>query len=283
MTLMMMRRDCTSVVLFWAMIVMAGLSSTTTTAFVTTTTTTAHQNKVTAIRTTFTQVSAKKVKRKTTPSSTNSAGGGGFGKAPAADAAKSSSSAGTVIPFSGHSGSGTKALRKVANQFDAIRKEHGVSACRDVYVRSPLHSASTFWFVGKIACVPTTLADNDDTDNNAVDAPHFVQTSLLLKRIILEYSKDQLRPQAMGGKYASALELWLAPGDSEMDVATNKVNLLPVRGSLSSFSTINLAASDIGYNPEIYVGDERVKGGLHVERDENGVTTKPPFEPNLSQ
>ena len=60
------------------------------------------------------------------------------------------------------------------------------------------------------------------------------------------------------------------------------MNLYPVMGSLSDVD-ITLTAADIGYNPEIYVGDERVKGGLRVERDENGVPTKPPFEVNFSE
>lgn len=220
---------------------------------------------------------AKKVKRMSNAGSNNAASGGGFGKAPA-----SSTSPSSVIPFSGHSGSGTKALRKVANQFDTIRKEHDVPiACRDVYIRSPLHSPTTFWFVGKIANVPPP-SSNDGNDEEAVDSPRWIQTALLLKRIIFEYSKDQLRPQAMGGKYASSLELWLAPADSEMDVATNKVSLRPVRASLSDIE-ITLGASDIGYNPEIYVGEERVKGGLRVERDEHGVPTKAPYEVNFSE
>ena len=226
---------------------------------------------------------AKKAKRGTNKKPAS--GGEGFGKPTTSSSATASTP--SAISYSGHSGSGTKALRKVANQFDAIRKNHEVSvACRDVYVRSPLHSGTTYWFVGKIACVPPTDESNASDDEETVDAPRFVQTALLLKRIILEYSKDQLRPQAMGGKYASALELWLAPADSEMDVATNKVTLRPVRGSLSDISVENsniLSADSIGYNPEIYVGDERVKGGLRVERDENGVPTKPPFEPNFSQ
>jgi hypothetical protein len=229
---------------------------------------------------------AKKNKRKTSSSSTseNTGGGGGFGKS---TPLSTSTSPVAVLPFSGHSGSGTKALRRVANQYDAIRKRYGVSeACRDVYVRSPVHSNTTYWFVGKIACVPSvddkegndtreavTDDDNDNQQHMAIDTPRFIQTALLLKRIIFEYSKDQLRPQAMAGRYASTLELWLAPGDSEMDVATNKVTLRPVRGSLTSLtsdSKIKLTADDIGYNPEIYVGDERIKGGLRVERDEFG-------------
>jgi hypothetical protein len=43
------------------------------------------------------------------------------------------------------------------------------------------------------------------------------------KRLILEYAKRELRPQNMGGPYyEKALELWLAPGNSEMDVVQTK-------------------------------------------------------------
>jgi hypothetical protein len=34
----------------------------------------------------------------------------------------------------------------------------------------------------------------------------------------------------------------------------------------------------VGYNPEIYVGEERVDGGLRVERDEWGRPAKPVFD-----
>ena len=35
---------------------------------------------------------------------------------------------------------------------------------------------------------------------------------------------------------------------------------------------------DVGYNPEIYVGEEQVKGGLRVVRDEEGRPVKDAFE-----
>lgn len=257
-------------------IIAAAVVTPSTMAFVPTTSTTITTRSPLLHTTTTTALLAKKVKRK--PSNTPASGsGGGFGKA-------TDSAAASVISFSGHSGSGTKALRKVANQFDAIRKAHDVTiACRDVYVRSPLNSPTTFWFVGKIASVPSSSNDQDDDDDKeAVESPRWIQTALLLKRIILEYAKDQLRPQNLGGKYAAQLELWLAPGDSEMDTATNKVTLKPVKGSLTD-TEITLQASDIGYNPEIYVGDERVKGGLRVERDENGVPTKASYDVNFSE
>jgi hypothetical protein len=82
----------------------------------------------------------------------------------------------------------------------------------------------------------------------------------------------------MGGKYASALEIWLAPADSEMDVAQNKVTLRPVVGSARTTLPDNFKAHCVGYNPEIYVGDEITQGGLRVLRDEEGKPIKPVFD-----
>jgi hypothetical protein len=118
-------------------------------------------------------------------------------------------------------GAGSKQLRQAALTFDRIRKEHGKEFSNDVYVRSPLNSTSTFWFVGKVAYEPTTNLPIPE-EHNAVDVG--VLACISQKRLILEYSMHHLRPQNMGGKYASALEIWLAPADSEMDVAQNKVS-----------------------------------------------------------
>jgi hypothetical protein len=166
--------------------------------------------------------------------------------------------------------------------FDAIRKQHGIQAVRDVYVRSPLNSPTTFWFVGKIASASSSsaAADDDDDDARDDDETRFQHAAVALKRGILEYAKHELRPQNLAGPtYSAALELWLAPGNSEMDVVQNKVDLVRVTGSASDLPA-DLDLSLIGYNPEIYVGEERVKGGLRVERDEQGRPTKPVFEIN---
>jgi hypothetical protein len=160
-------------------------------------------------------------------------------------------------------GAGSKQLRQAALTFDRIRKEHGKEASNDVYVRSPLNSPTTFWFVGKVAFENDTIGG--------------VVACLSQKRLILEYSMHHLRPQNLGGKYTSTLELWLAPPDSEMDVAQNKVTLQRVVGSAADLpEQFNVAT--VGYNPEIYVGDEVTQGGLRVERDEQGRPTKPVFE-----
>jgi len=190
-------------------------------------------------------------------------GGGGFG---VKSEASNSSTAGKVRTVSGFAGSGTKPLRQAANNFDKLRQEYGKDACSDVYVKSPLNDPDRLWFVGKVVAQPNTPATAE-------------QAVISQKRIILEYSMRELRPQNLGGKYASSLELWLAPGDSEMDCVQNKISLTKVTGSLSDL-TDGFHVSQVGYNPEIYVGDEQEKGGLRITRDESGDPIKPVFEIN---
>lgn len=161
-------------------------------------------------------------------------------------------------------GAGSKALRQSALTFDRIRKAHGKDTGADVYVRSPLDSPTRFWFVGKVACEPNTAA--------TVKAACLSQ-----KRIILEYARQELRPSNMGGKYATALEVWWAPPDSEMDVVRNLHNLTKVTGNVNDLPD-DFSIEMVGYNPEIYLGDERTDGGLRVERDEHGRPTKPVFD-----
>jgi hypothetical protein len=164
-------------------------------------------------------------------------------------------------------------LRQAALAFDALRQTYGPDCTNDVYCRSPINDPKLYWFVGKIATKPDTVA----TPQQAI---------LSQKRIILEYAKRELRPQnfATSLECAAALELWIAPGDSEMDVVQNKVGLTQVIGSATpEFLHENFSVTTmVGFNPEIYVGDERIQGGLRVERDEEGQPIKPVFEVNQS-
>ena len=67
--------------------------------------------------------------------------------------------------------------------------------------------------------------------------------------------------------------------DSEMDVVQNKVLLVPITGSTEDLRE-GFNVNDVGYNPEIYVGEEKEKGGLRVVRDAEGKPVKPVFEIN---
>jgi hypothetical protein len=179
----------------------------------------------------------------------------------------------------GYTGSGTKVLADAANNFDRLAKLHGKQAIVDVYVRSPLNDVKTFWFVGKvIRHIPTGDSEEDEELDGAI-YPTPAESILSQKRLILEYAKNQLRPQNLGGKYSYGLELWMAPGNSEMDVVQNKVCLEKVEGSTVDLRE-GFSVKDCGYNPEIYVGEEKEKGGLRVVRDEEGRPVKPAFELN---
>mmetsp|Transcript_2154 Transcript_2154/g.3017 ORF Transcript_2154/g.3017 Transcript_2154/m.3017 type:complete len:261 (-) Transcript_2154:85-867(-) len=201
-------------------------------------------------------------------------GGGGFGS-PATAKSGPSTNDGKVRTVTGYTGSGTKPLRVAANTFDDLRKKYGSECCSDLYVRSPLNDETTFWFVGKIArCT-------EDKDLKGASIPTEAEAVISQKRLILEYAKHQLRPQNFGGPYAKALEVWLAPGDSEMDCVQNKVAFTKVDGSVSDISD-GFAVADVGFNPEIYIGDEIQKGGLRVQRDDQGQPIKAVFDINES-
>ena len=204
-------------------------------------------------------------KSKNKTASSSNGGGGGFG---APSSTQKTSLEGKTRSVSGHTGSGTKPLRQAANTFDALRNEFGKECCNDLYCKSPVNDPDTLWFVGKTAIRLHTAATHP-------------QAVISQKRLILEYAKRELRPQNLGGKYASTLELWLAPGDSEMNAVQNKVDLVKVTGSASDLAE-EFSVADVGFNPEIYIGDERENGGLRIKRDAEGKPLKPAFEANQS-
>jgi hypothetical protein len=115
-------------------------------------------------------------------------------------------------------GSGTKTLRLAANTFDKIYKLYGKPCAHDLYVRSTSNDANLFWFVGKLArqidpgrCVGSVV-------------PTLQEAVLSHKRLILEYAQS-LRPQNLGGPFSKCLEVWVADGNSEMEVVQNKVRV----------------------------------------------------------
>lgn len=61
----------------------------------------------------------------------------------------------------------------------------------------------------------------------------------------------------------------------------SKVSLTKVSGSSGDLS-VGFSVLDVGYNPEIYVGDERTQGGLRIVRDADGHPIKEVFEVNES-
>lgn len=201
------------------------------------------------------------------PTKTN---GSGFGSLPTGGKLADNK----LRSMSGFQGAGTKPLRLAANTFDTLRQTYGIAACSDVYVRSPDNDPQLFWFVGKVARCTKLQA----LKGTSIPTPD--EAVISQKRLILEYAKRELRPQNLGGPFAKALELWLAPGDSEMDCVQNRITLKQVTGSAADLS-MGFSVADVGYNPEIYLGDETTKGGLRILRDNQGRPIKLTFDSNL--
>lgn len=196
--------------------------------------------------------------------------GGGFGSSSSTIANSHVKKARSIS--GNHTGAGTKALASAANTFDRIRKLYGKEGTTDVYVRSPKNDESLFWFVGKVVRVldrensmeESNVAVDDEVNaekNNQMEQlllagsvyPTISETIVSQKRLILEYAKCELRPQNMGlPQYSPHLELWTAPGDSEMDVARNHVTLVKVDGSSKDLRE-GFNVNDVGYNPEVRV------------------------------
>lgn len=165
--------------------------------------------------------------------------------------------------FNSKNGNLQQPLRGSTKTYDSIINDDGGKFSNDIYVRNVLDDRETFWFVGKVA------RREHVSEQDAVKSH---------KRLIMEYSKRYLRPQNLAGANNDDLELWIAPGNTEMDVVQNKISLVKVEGSTASISEDLDVRTDVGYNPEIYVGDELKDGGLRVKRDDEGRPLKDVFE-----
>ena len=140
--------------------------------------------------------------------------------------------------------------------FVDIRTAGGPEMTLDVYSRKP--GDDVFWFTGKVARV------SDVTPEQAVAR----QWSLI------ETHAARLRPIEL---YPSRgrLELWTAPGDSEMDVAYNRPTVQFVQMKRPEDGVGGLDAIKpgfVGFQGEIYEGGEE---GFRTWRNDDGTPAKP--------
>ena len=140
--------------------------------------------------------------------------------------------------------------------FVDIRTAGGPEMTLDVYSRKP--GDDVFWFTGKVARV------SDVAPEQAVAR----QWSLI------ETHAARLRPIEL---YPSRgkLELWTAPGDSELDVAYNRPTVQFVQMKRPEEGVDGLDAIKpgfVGFQGEIYEGGEE---GFRTWRNDDGTPAKP--------
>ena len=135
--------------------------------------------------------------------------------------------------------------------FLAIRQAGGPT--HDIYIRQP--NTQVFWFVGKVAAV---------SDVSAAQA-------VARQWPLIETHAANLRPLELY-PHKGQLDIWTAPGDSEMEVAYNRPNLKLQRMERVVEGADGIKSSLIGFQGEIYEGGE---DGFRTWRLEDGSPAKP--------
>ena len=140
--------------------------------------------------------------------------------------------------------------------FVAIREAAGKELTNDVYVHEP--KSSVFWFVGKIARV------SDVSPAQAVSR----QWNLI------ETHAAHLRPIELFPSRAS-LDIWIAPGDSEMDVAYNRPDVVMEKMNREVEGADGLKSMLMGFQGEMYEGGEE---GFRTLRNDDGTPVMPEIQ-----
>lgn len=148
-------------------------------------------------------------------------------------------------------------LQKQRDNYESMKAVGGKDIANDVYAKDP--EDDTFWFVGKIARV------GDVT----------VERAMARLWPMIEEHAARLRPVELYPKWGK-LELWVAPGDSEIDVAYCKPEIQFVQmfreidGEADISKTVRNV--EIGFQGELYESNEE---GFRTKRTADGRPVKP--------
>lgn len=147
--------------------------------------------------------------------------------------------------------------------FLAIREAGGSAVTYDLYARDP--NTDTFWFCGKVASVTDVSCER----------------AISRQWPLIEEHAVRLRPMELFPK-RGILEIWYAPGDSELDVAYNRptIRFVPVtRPTKYDKEWMKTRTVEVGFQGEIY---NRGEEGFRTLRNADGTPTKaeiiPPTE-----
>ena len=148
-------------------------------------------------------------------------------------------------------------LQRQRENYESMKAVGGKDITNDVYARDP--EEETFWFVGKIARV------GDVT----------VEKAMARLWPMIEEHSARLRPVELYPKWGK-LQLWVSPGDSELDVAYCKPELQFVQmfREIDGIEDISKAVRnvEIGFQGELYENNEE---GFRTQRSADGKAVKP--------
>jgi len=147
-------------------------------------------------------------------------------------------------------------INRQRENFEQIKAVGGVDLVNDIYVRDP--DSSTFWYCGKVARVSDIK----------------LEQAVSRQWPMIEEHAARLRPLELYPKWNS-LEIWTAPGETEIDVAYCKpeIQFMMMKKDVEGASDVRNVA--IGFAGELYENDEE---GFRTIRDDNGLAVKPEIQ-----
>lgn len=148
-------------------------------------------------------------------------------------------------------------VQRQNRNFQAIRAAGGKGVVRDVYVRDP--QSQTFWFVGKVASVSDVSFED----------------CIARQWNLIETHAVNLRPLDLFAA-RGVLQIWTAPGDSELDVAYNSPDVVfnqHVRDL--DRASLDVKSNLIGFQGEVY---DRGEEGFRTWRLDDGSPARPEIQ-----
>ena len=149
-------------------------------------------------------------------------------------------------------------IKRQLENFAAIRQVAGKDMCNDIYVRET--NSEVFWYVGKTARISDIS----------------VEQCVARQWPLIELHAANLRPIELFPNRGK-LEIWTAPGDTELDVAYNRPTLI-----MTQMQRVGVDGSDdvksnfIGFQGEVY---ERGEEGFRTWRTDDGKPARPEINP----
>ena len=148
-------------------------------------------------------------------------------------------------------------IKRQLDHFLAIRQAGGKEMCNDIYVREP--KSEIFWYAGKTA----RISDVSLEQCIARQWPLIEQHAANLRPIELFPSRGHL-------------EIWTAPGDSELDVAYNRPTLVMQKQQRQVEGADKVKSNFVGFQGEVYQKGEE---GFRTWRTDDGLPARPEINP----
>jgi len=141
--------------------------------------------------------------------------------------------------------------------FVALREISGRETTNDLYVREP--NSEVFWYCGKVVRVSD------------------VSVELCVARLwhMIEMHATNMRPIELFPSRGK-LEIWIAPGDSELEVAYNRPTLKMQKMERLVEGADSVKSSLIGFQGEVYEGGIE---GFRTWRTDEGLPARPEINP----